>query len=132
MYKRSLLAIILFITVLTSSFASAAEIMPRADLYFDSAYPVLNSDQSVTFNATTYDIYSRISVLAVWLEKKVDGEWSYECYLTTPTAVATDTFVYCANVDYSSQIGTGTFRVWATFNADGYEITRCSNERTFN
>ena len=38
---------------------------------------------------------------------------------------------YSTEVDYSSYIGTGTYRVAGMFNADGHMITRYSNERTF-
>lgn len=38
---------------------------------------------------------------------------------------------YYKEMDYSDKIGTGTYRVGATFDADGHSITRYSNSRTF-
>ena len=129
--KKILSYAIVFLLVFSCS-AHATEITPRADALFLSATPALNTDQSVTFSAVTYDIHSLLSVLAVWLEQKIEGEWEYVCALPNPSGAATNAYVLTVMMDYSSEIGTGTFRVWATFNADGYEITRCSNERTFN
>ena len=52
---------------------------------------------------------------------------SFSCSST----VAYNTDIYSALMDYSSKIGTGTFRVGFTVNADGHAITRYSNSRTF-
>jgi len=38
---------------------------------------------------------------------------------------------YLKEMDYSDKIGTGTYRIGATFDADGHSITRYSNSRTF-
>ena len=121
---------ILCVIMMTSS-VMAEGIVPYADTEFDSATPSLLSSKSVKFTADTYATKSKITVTACWLEKSVNGSWSKVCDLTPPSYVATNTFYYSTTVSYASQIGSGTFRVWATFNADGHEITRCSNERTF-
>lgn len=111
--------------------ATAYEQSLLADTEFDSAAPTLLSSESVKFAASTYDTKASISVTACWLETYMNGTWIKVCNLTPPSHVATNTFYYSKTVSYASQIGSGTFRVWATFNADGHEITRCSNERTF-
>lgn len=111
--------------------AYATEIMPRADLEFDSAYPALLTTKQVTFRGVTYETKNYIKVTEVWLEKQVNGNWVKVADLTPPTKIATNTFVYSTTVDYANQIGYGTFRVWATFDADGHTITRSSNDRTF-
>lgn len=115
-----------------SSVASANEAMPCADLYFDSASAFLASNKLVVFNCVTYDIYNRISVTNVWLEQQVNGYWLFVKSLTPPSYVATNMMDYGAEVNYSdSIIGTGTFRIGFTVDADGYSISRYSNSRTF-
>lgn len=111
---------------------SAQEILPYADTEFDSATTVLKSTKQVSFRCATYSTKNSISVTNCWLEmENSDGSWSYVCALTPPSIVYTNTFAYSATVDYSDNIGTGTYRVWATYDADGHSITRCSNERTY-
>lgn len=111
--------------------AMAETTQPRADLYFGSAGAYLASDKYVTFSCTTYDVHSQISIVSVWLEKKVNGEWQYVKALTRPSYVARNAISYAIDVNYSSSIGTGTYRVGFTASADGHEITRYSNNRTF-
>ncbi len=119
-----------FLTLIcTAGFAN--EIMPRADLYFDSASAFLARNKLVVFDCVAYAIYERIAITNVWLEQEVDGEWEYVKALTPPSYVAINMPAYGAEVDYSSAIGTGTFRVGFTVNADGYAISRYSNSRTF-
>lgn len=120
------------ITLFLSSMASAYGIMPYADTEFDSATTLLKSTKQVSFRAVTYNVKSSISVTACWLEKEnSDGSWSKVCTLTPPSVVSVNSFTYSATMDYSSYIGTGTYRICATYNADGHTITRYSNERTF-
>lgn len=124
------MAFIMMATMICGS-AYAQNIMPRADLYFDSASVFLSADKVVVFDCTLYDVHDCISVTNVWLERKVNGEWTYERALTPPDHVEYNTFGYCAEVDYSEDIGNGTFRVGFTVDADGYSISRYSNSRTF-
>lgn len=71
-------------------------------------------------------------VTACWLEQKNnDGSWTTVCSLAAPSVVSQNDFSYSATMDYSSEIGTGTYRIRAVYNADGHAITRYSNERTF-
>lgn len=109
----------------------ADEPMPCADLYFDSASAFLASDKLVVFDCITYARYERISITSVWLEQKIDGKWEYVKPLTPPSYVAINLPCYGAEVSYRNDIGTGTFRVGFTVNADGYAISRYSNSRTF-
>lgn len=111
--------------------ALASEIIPYADTEFDSASASLSTRKDVTFSCVTYERKSSIKVTGVWLQRKVNDAWQYECALTAPSEVATDTIAYSAIKDYSDKIGTGTFRVGFIVNADGHAITRYSNERTF-
>lgn len=135
MSKRTVWVKLICITMVLSIFlthAYALQISPLSDSEFDIVTTNLKSTKKVTFSCTTYDIKNSIRVTACWLEKKAtNGSWFYVCNLTPPTTVITDTFAYYATVDYSSYIGTGTYRIWATYNADGHTVTRCSNERTY-
>lgn len=112
--------------------AMAQEIIPRADTEFVSATTTLKTNKEVTFRSVTYGTKDKLSVVACWLEKKnTDGSWFYVCSMTPPSTVCTNTGAYYASKDYSNYIGTGTYRVWATYDADGHRISRCSNERTY-
>lgn len=118
--------------VIVTGIAYAEGIVPYADTEFDSASTTLKSSKQVTFRAVTYDTKDCLSVTSCYLEiKNDDGSWSYVCSLPAPTTKYYDAYAYSATVDYSSYIGSGTYRVWATYDADGHSITRCSNERTY-
>ena len=121
---------ILFVAGITTAWAS--EVMPCADTEFISATTTLKSSKQVSFRSITHQTKGQLSVVACWLEKQnTDGSWFYVCSMTPPSTVYTNTSAYSASKDYSNYIGTGTYRVWATYDADGHRISRCSNERTF-
>lgn len=132
--KKGVLACVVLCMIMVAALTSAVaqELMPYADTEFDSASTVLKSSKQVSFRCVTYETKNSLSVTACWLEKKnTNGSWSYVRSLTPPSTVLTNTFAYSATADYSAYIGSGTYRVWATYNADGHTISRCSNERTF-
>lgn len=136
MLNRTKYLVLLIVTIVISlsiSQSLANQIDPLSDSEFDIVTTTLKSTKSAKFDCTTYDIKNSISVTYCWLEKKAtNGTWFYVCALTPPSTVHSGTFAYTAIVDYSAYIGTGTYRIWATYNADGHTVTRCSNERTFN
>lgn len=122
----------LLLCIVGINMATASEIMPRADTEFNSTSTILKSTKQVTFRCVTYETKDCLSVTSCYLEiKNDDGSWSYVCSLPAPTTKYYDAYAYSATVDYSSYIGSGTYRVWATYDADGHSITRCSNERTY-
>lgn len=132
--KRKLLFLIVCLLIWLVGFgmASAQEINPRADTEFLSATTTLKPSKEVSFRSVTYGTKNQLSVVACWLEKKnTDGSWFYVCSMTPPSTVYTNTSAYSATQSYASYIGTGTYRVWATYDADGHRISRCSNERTY-
>ena len=132
MNKKLISGILICILLMTTCTAGMAnEIVPYADLYFNSASAYLASNKLVVFDCTLYAVYEQISVTNVWLEQQIDGEWEYVKSLTPPSYVAHNMARYGAEVSYSSDIGTGTFRIGFTVNADGYAISRYSNSRTF-
>jgi len=132
MKKIKIIACIMLICLLGFAISAvASEVMPCADTEFASAYPSLYTSKSVKFSALTNAMKGSISVTECWLEVYMSGRWQKVKDLTPPSKVAYSTTVYNDTVSYVDKIGSGTFRVWATFNADGHEITRCSNERTY-
>lgn len=126
----SVLATILLVLAATTS-AFAFEIVPYADSVFSSVTISLSTTKTATFSAITYEISGSISVTAVRLEKMVNNVWADAGALTAPSKVGTNTIGYTASESYSSNLGAGTYRIKATFNADGHEVTRYSNSRTF-
>ena len=122
----------LLLCIIGITVATASEIMPRADTEFNSTSTILKSTKLETFRCVTNETKDCLSVTSCYLEiKNDDGSWSYVRSLPAPTTKFYEAYAYSATVDYSSYIGSGTYRVWATYDADGHSITRCSNERTY-
>lgn len=133
MSKKPLMCLLVCIMViLCSTTAMANEVSPCADLYFNSASAFLTANKLVVFDCVAYEVHNRIAITDVWLEQKIDGEWEYVKSLTPPSYVAINMPAYGAEVNYSATItGAGTFRIGFTVDADGYSISRYSNERTY-
>lgn len=110
---------------------AAEEVVPCADSVFGSASAYLSASKSVIFNCTTLGVKSSISITSVWLEEKINGEWEYSKALTPPSLVVSNAADYSTVSYYSSDIGSGTFRVGFTVNADGHAISRYSNSQTY-
>ncbi len=131
--NRKIITCFLVCVILTlmSTISIADAVMPCADLYFDSATAFLASNKSVVFDCVAYAIHNKISITSVWLEQQIAGQWEYVKNLTPPSYVSENLPDYGAVCYYSADIGTGTFRVGFTVDADGYAISRYSNARTF-
>lgn len=128
---RSVLSLVLALMCFTASSVAADEPVPCADSVFGSASAFLASNKLAVFDCVAYDIYDRIAITLVWLEQDINGQWIYVKTLPPPTYVAVNMPAYGAEVSYSSYIGSGTFRIGFTVDADGYSISRYSNSRTF-
>lgn len=122
-------ALIILTTGISYSLADA--IMPFADEVFDATKVELSSSGRVKLYCVTYSNKDSIKVTACWLEKKVGGQWEFDCSLTPPSEESTNTNGYAASFNCLSSIGNGTYRLAATFNADGHEITRYSTGVSF-
>lgn len=109
----------------------AEEIMPIASEYFHSASTSLNANKSVSFYCMTTAPANQLRVSYCWLQQKVDGKWEFVKHLTPPDDVRSGTSIFSLTVSYASEIGSGTYRVAATYNADGHAIAAYSGERTF-
>lgn len=125
----SIMALVLLLSL--ASVAAADMIVPYADEYFNSLTINLTSRKYVAYQATAKHIHSVIKVTECTLQKKNGTKWEDDCELTAPSGIAENTNAYDETMDYSDVIGTGTYRVSATFYADGYTVTRTSNVRTY-
>lgn len=130
-YFKLFCIIFTMILVLSIGTAYATEVVPYADPVFDSITISLSSRKDATFMCFAYDILDTIKVTDCWLQEKVSNTWRIVCDLTPPDKESHNSHAYAAMMDYASEIGTGTFRIGATFYADGHETIRYSNARTF-
>ena len=102
----------------------------NADPEFCSASITLTSNKLVVYSANLNYEKDSIKVVSAILYRKLGNNWYHVGILPVPSNEYSG-YSYGASIDYSSYISTGTYRVQATFEADGYQITRNSNERTF-
>ncbi len=128
---KKIISTLIVVCILFSSVALAAEITPYADSEFMRASASLTTMKTVSFTCVTYQTKQCIHITKCWLQQKVSGRWVKVCDLDAPANVAEGSIYYGAFMDYASKIGTGTYRVGFTVDADGHAITRYSNERTF-
>ena len=127
---KKLFAMILVLCAIISSTHAFAAI--NADPEFASASITLTSGKLVVYSANLNREKESISVVSANLYREVaPDEWEFVCSLPVPSHVAHNASSYGAYVDCSAYIGTGNYRVTATYDADGYQITRNSNERSF-
>lgn len=131
MRKLSVLLLSALVLLSITATALAMNISPYADSYFDSLTINLNTKKNVAYQAVAKEIHEEIKVTSCTLQKKSGTKWTDAGSLDAPTYVAKNTRVYDAAMDYSDDIGSGTYRISATFYADGYTVTRTSNERTY-
>lgn len=129
--KVKIVALCLIVVTIFGTIAYAAELAPYADSEFSMASASLMKGKDVTFSCSTNQRKNAIRITKCWLQKKTNNVWRKECDLAAPSVVAENTAAYGAYMDYSSDIGTGTYRIGFTVDADGHAITRYSNERTF-
>lgn len=132
MIKR-IMAISLVICIFGSCLllTQAEAVEQRASEYFNSANTTLSASKSVTFYCMATSPMSSIRVSYCWLQQKVDGKWEFVKHLTPPSYTGTNTAFFQYTQSYAGDIGSGTYRVAATYNADGHAIAAYSNERTF-
>ncbi len=122
-----ILFLVTIMTFMVISTAMAENVVPYAHPIFDLTAVMLSNNLMAGFDAQTSkdcDIY----VQSVILEKKIDGEWKFVKSLTAPDKKVNG-YMYSTTKDYSRNIsGSGTFRLNAVFNADGYTLGCPSNE----
>lgn len=123
--------VLLLLVVLIFSWVSIALAGTYSDEVFESVVVSLSSTKTATFTADTYLRQNSIKVIVVRLYRQYGNSWTFTGYLPVPTNEATNALYYGAIMDYSSYIGTGTYRILATFTADGHSISRYSNTITY-
>lgn len=123
-----LLVFIQMVCIACSAFAQ--EVVPCADEVFSDAYINLTSSKAASYTAMTFNSCGTIKVTSSSLQKKINGTWVTIANISV-AGEGSDTYSCTLRADCSSHISTGTYRVVGTFSADGYCITRTSNERTY-
>ncbi|MBQ4075335.1 MAG: hypothetical protein IJD39_09055 [Clostridia bacterium] len=127
---KKIFALALTICLCLNPIISLAAI--NADAEFRSASITLTTNKLVVYSAMLNEPKESISVVSANLYREVaPDEWEFVCSLPVPSHVAHNASSYGSYVDCSAYIGTGNYRVTATYDADGYQITRNSNERSF-
>ena len=127
--RKILSVFVLMLLISSYTLISQAEIL--SDPVFDSISVTISTSKTVIFDATTFEEHSSIEITRVRLYKKISNVWTYQGDLPLPTNVSVMSDNIYATADYSSYIGTGTYRLYTTFSADGYNVSRYSNTRTF-
>jgi len=126
--KKTVIAIslvALFLVVFNTSFAH------RDDPVFDYVLGTFNSQKVVSFTIyTSYDVPS-ITITSCELQKRVNNTWQPVTSYFTLTDVVLTSDSFSANIDYSSYITTGTYRVKFKPKADNHTMTCYSSSRTF-
>lgn len=124
-----IIALMLFTVVLPEQ-PACAEAMPLSSDSFVSASVSLSTSGTASFSATVRRPCT-ISVSKCTLQKKENGKWVYAASLVTPPNEE-NSIMYSANKDYSTNMTKGvTYRIVATFNADGDTVTKTSNSFTY-
>lgn len=107
-----------------------AEATPLSSDVFITASVSLSASGTTIFSANVRHPCT-ISVSRCTLQKQENGRWVYAASLTPPLS-KTNTSVYSAVKDYSASMAHGTtYRIVATFEADGDTITKTSNSMTY-
>ena len=130
MKRISALGLVFILSLLFCVCAYADEILPFADSTFTSTSASLTTKKAVSFFLQTKETQQSIKITSCWLQKKDGNIWRFAKPLEVPSKTATNTTSYTAYMDYSSSIGSGTYRLGHIANADGHKFTRYSNERT--
>lgn len=129
LWQRILCMGLIFIVLVPT--VVAEEIAPYSDEVFNILTASLSSTKTVTFNCVAGSVQGSIKMTNCWLQQKNGTSWKTVRALEVPTVEAKNALAYGAYMDYSDEIGSGTFRIGFTMNADGHTVTRYSNERTF-
>lgn len=128
--KYRLFAVMLVLCLFFSvSYAEINEI--QADLYFHSLIPTLYTDKTMHVVVRMEYIASSIQVTRCRLYKKIGSSWNYVEDLACPSTVETNSDEYDGDIDYSNDIGTGTYKILVTVTADTHTKSVYSNVQTF-
>ena len=118
--------VLVLLSVVSITYAQILE-----DSTFDSTNGRLTAQKKVIFSFTTMVEQPYIKIDSCSLEKKINGRWQSVGALTPPSLIEYNTDTFGVTVDYSNDIGTGTYRVRFVPNANGHTLTCYTNSRTF-
>lgn len=129
---RILILTLCFVICSASVLADGAS--PYADVIFKNATVSISSSGSVTFMCTTKKMVGVIEVTSCTVYKKnANNSWSsVSDALSVPTTKSYNSIGYTQTVTPSKAFSDGTYKVTATFSADGHTKTVTSAERSFN
>ena len=121
---------LMLLTAVMPQQPACADAMPLSSDSFTSASVSVSAAGTARFSAALR--YScNISVSSCTLQKQVNGRWVFAASLTPPPSKS-NSIRYSAQKDYSSSMTAGvTYRIVATFTADGESVTCTSNAITY-
>lgn len=121
---------LMLLTAVMPQQPACADAMPLSSDSFTSASVSVSAAGTASFSAALR--YScNISVSSCTLQKQVNGRWVFAASLTPPPS-KTNAIRYSAKKDYSSDMTSGvTYRIVATFTADGESVTATSGSITY-
>lgn len=124
-----IIALMLLTAVLPKQ-PACAEAVPLSSDSFTSASVRVSASGTASFSATMR-YPCNISVSSCILQKQVNGRWVFAASLTPPPSKS-NAIKYSAKKDYSADMTSGiTYRIVATFTADGESVTATSNSVTY-
>ena len=128
--KRHIVVVFVVICLIITNVSFADQSQHRADEYFNSGSAKLYANKIVGIFAKTEFVVNCISADYCKLYKLVGSSWQL-IHTSYPTYYVTNDWQFGTQVDFSSYIDSGTFRVEVRFNADGHTLTKYSNSRVF-
>lgn len=121
---------LMLLTAVLPQQPACAEAMPLSSDCFTSTSVRISASGTASFSASMR--YScDISVSSCTLQKQVNGRWVFAASLTPPPSKS-NSIRYSAQKDYASNMTSGvTYRIIATFTADGESVTATSGSITY-
>lgn len=121
---------LMLLTAVMPQQPACAEAMPLSSDCFTSTSVSVSASGTASFSAALR--YScNISVSSCTLQKQVNGRWVFAESLTPPPGKS-NSRRYSAQKDYASNMTSGvTYRIIATFTADGESVTATSGSITY-
>ena len=124
--------VVLVITILLVSMIFTTALAVIANPNISSASINLPSSMNANFSLIARK-FCDISVYNVKLEvKNNNGTWSFVSWLSSPAGASNAISLNSSKSYASSCISGKTYRISATFDADGETVSRTSNEATYN
>lgn len=129
--KRFVAVLLSMIMLLCVAIPALANI--NANQYYSDASIAFNTKGNAVFSCTTTFQFSELKVTNCKLQVKGLLSWSDAGSLPAPSYIAKNRYNYDYQMDYSSYLTSGkTYRIVATFNADGHTITKTSGSAKYN